>query len=235
MIVRAALLAVLAMTCSCRKPETMRAATEDAGASDASRDASSATSSVVDAGPALAPSSAPRLHLDLDDDAAHGRVSARRWLSTHGVAPDPIVDRVYACFTAQLGVPARDGLVCEQGGPMKGSLDSGESLFPLTLYVVDGKKLREVLEVPIAAGPLDREAPPDPKDPKRGQYVRLEAVVAPSGARVDVRELTDATANCAASLAAVPKDAPRIARMVRVACASVGVYTWDGSRFTKAR
>lgn len=169
--------------------------------------------------------------LDLEDDPKHGAIAARGWLKAHGIAPDAFVDRVYGCRVTTLGDPARDGLVCELGAPMKGSLDSGESVFPLTLWVVEGRRLREVLQVPLAAGPLDREAPPRPGDPREGQYVRLDVVLDTTGTRVEVRERSRAT--CASSLADVPKDAPRIAKMVRVACDAVGVYTWDTGKFVK--
>lgn len=179
------------------------------------------------------PEPPPVPHLSYEDDPSTGAVSAEKWLKARNVTSHPRTDLLSGCAITKLGAPPREGLVCDQQPPMAGSLTSGESLFGLTLWVVEGRALRQVLEVPIAAGPLDREGPPSAGDPHRGNYVTLEHALDPSGTRIEVREHADPAASCKAAIAGMPKDAPNILRVMRIACAATGVYTWQNNRFVR--
>lgn len=174
----------------------------------------------------------PTPRLSFEDNAATGAISAAGWLKARGIPAAAFENRIQGCAPTKLGAPPRDGLVCDEQPPMPGSLPSGESLFPLTLWVVEGRTLRVVLEVPIAAGPLDREEPMSKGDPHAGNYVTLRHAVDPSGLRVEVRE-RDGNASCASEIARMPKDAPKILRVMRATCAVTGVYTWQNGRFVR--
>lgn len=246
----AAFTSLLALAaCSRTGPDTARPSPPGvASASPASRaaalpssptTASSAAPSATAAAPLAPPASAtppapppPAPHLSFEDDAATGAIAAEGWLKARGIPPTAFVDRIQGCVPAKLGAPPREGLVCDQQPPMPGSLPSGESMFPLTLWVVEGRTLRVVLEVPIAAGPLDHEEPISAGDPNAGNYVTLRHAVDPSGVRVEVRE-RDGQDGCAAAIARMPKDAPKILRVMRTTCAVTGVYTWQTNRFVR--
>jgi hypothetical protein len=149
------------------------------------------------------------------------------------------VDEIYGCAPVQVGVPPRDGVWCmNTSGPMKGSLGTGESVFPLEVKVVDGHALRTVLRVPVAAGALDRMQAPSPRDPNHGNYIELDAELAPDGASITIREKAQPETKCAAALASTrqPDLAPILAsagKMIELACRSRGKYVWRGDRFLR--
>jgi len=166
------------------------------------------------------------------------------WLTLHGVTAsaasgtDPLQE-IYGCDPVRVGVPLRDGVWClNTSGPMKGSLGSGESVFPLEVKIVEGHVLRTVLRVPIAAGALDRMEAPRPDDPNQGNYIQLDAQLARDGSSITIREKAQPETKCAAALARTPQPdlAPVLAnarRMVELACRSRGRYVWRGDRFVR--
>jgi hypothetical protein len=165
------------------------------------------------------------------------------WLAAHGV-PSATDDRIgaSACSVVRVGRPIQEALLCIGGEPMEGSAPGGESVFPLLVAVPEKGKLHIALRVPISAGPEDRLGPAEPSDPNHGQYVELEATVAPDGMRLSIREHPGA--GCAETLRRYreinTKDSeqkgvlgPHIA-MVERACRSRGTYMWQGGRFVLA-
>ena len=120
-------------------------------------------------------------------------------------------------------------------GPPSQILRGGESVFSLQIFTTQGKAAQLSLDVPIAAGPLDREQEPSPSDPNEGQYIALEAVLDASGTTLTVREKTGAA--CVAALAQYkdPLLAPH-RKVITGACAAKGTYRWTndgGGRFVK--
>jgi hypothetical protein len=174
---------------------------------------------------------------------AEPTIDPEAWLAEKGVAhvPDRLSGSLFGCRAVRVGAPPRDGLFCPGGPPMEGSLPGGESLFPLVVAFVDGKTLRVALRVPLAAGPLDREMPPEENDPSGGNYVQLDAVLSTDGLHLSVRDRPGA--GCLERLAEYRKDnlsdpnlkgilTPHI-RVMEAACRSRGEYTWQGDRFTR--
>ncbi len=165
-------------------------------------------------------------------------VDGPAWFKSRGATPPSRIDSL-ACTETKIGAPPRDALRCH--GPPSFSTPGGESVFSLYVYTtVDragGKKAAQLaLEVAIAAGPMDREAPPDPNDPNEGQYIALEATLDASRTTITVREKTGAA--CAASLAQYkdPELAPH-RKVINLACAAKGTYRWTndgGGRFVKS-
>jgi hypothetical protein len=158
------------------------------------------------------------------------------WLAKHGVTTPDAEHRIGGCEAVKVGMPSRDALWCLGGsGPMAGSFDSGESLFPLTVRIAEGHALRNVLELPIAAGALSRDFDDDDKaDPNEGNYILLEARLAPDGSTVTVQEKVHPKAKCAAVVA--EHTALRLVKhrkVVEAACRSVGTYVWRGNRFVR--
>jgi len=116
---------------------------------------------------------------------------------------------------------------------MKGSLPTGESLFPLTVWLLEGQKLRLALEAPIAAGPLDREAPPAAGDVNQGMYIHLDAAVDASGNALEIRERPGA--ECAQILASLARDHLSSQRkVVEIACRARGRYFLRNGSFGRA-
>lgn len=180
-----------------------------------------------------APATPPtELRLSSIDDGA-GSVSVGAWLASHGIKSFPEnPDRLSGCRVVRLGEPARDGLVCDSGGPMKASFVTGESVFPFTVWSVSAGALRVALEVPIAAGPLDWDFD-ESEAPGGRMYVELDAKLSERGDAIDVVERPGKS--CATVLA--EHAAPELARhraVIRMACASAGHYIWSGGRFVRA-
>ena len=103
----------------------------------------------------------------------------------------------------------------------------------LSVLVVEGAKTRRALDIPIAAGPLDREIVPDAPAPD-DQYVELDATLEPSGTALVVREKPGKT--CANALAEYkgPELAPH-RRVIRKACAARGRYVLRNDVFVRER
>jgi hypothetical protein len=234
----------LASACGCAKPgmsgPTMPV---DAGPTPPARASASASAPAPDIVPldagspqTASTSRAPDVKtLDACPEAADPScVDAARWLAERGVGgvDGSRKDRLYGCNVVTLGAPPREGLFCNGGPPMKGSLPSGHSLFPLTVWVVEKHALRIVLEVPIAAGPLDREEPFDSSDPNRGNYINLEPTLRSGGTEIEIREASDPKASCAAALAA-NADSPKHRQVIQAACRSAGRWTWRDGRFVR--
>ena len=118
---------------------------------------------------------------------------------------------------------------------MAESFSSGESVFPLTVRVVEGHALRNVFEVPISAGALDRDLiDEDQADPNEGSYILLEGHLASDGGSIVVREKDHPKAKCAAVLAEHAEPAlAKHRKMIQAACRSVGTYVWRGNRFVR--
>ena len=152
------------------------------------------------------------------------------WLTAHGAAPPPDTERLGVCTAIRLG--AHDGLLCSRGAPSE-SLPGGESVYSLVVLVVEGAKTRRALDIPIAAGPLDREIVPDAPAPD-DQYVELDATLEPSGTALVVREKPGKT--CANALAEYkgPELAPH-RRVIRKACAARGRYVLRNDVFVRER
>jgi hypothetical protein len=179
-----------------------------------------------------APPPPTELRLSFADDAAAGSVAVSSWLASHGIERfTEHQDRLMGCRVVRLGEPARDGLVCD-GGPMKGSFMTGESVFPFTVWAVSAGALRVALEVPIAAGPLVWDFD-ESEVPGGRMYVELDAKLSERGDAIDISERPGKS--CALALA--EHAAPEFARhraVIRMACASAGHYSWSGGRFVRA-
>lgn len=160
---------------------------------------------------------------------------AREWLARHGVTTPDAEHRIAGCSPVAVGAPTRDGLWCiGNAGPMKGSFDTGESLFPLTVWVAEAHRLRAVLELPVAAGALDRLDLDVTGDPNQGNYILLAATLAPDSASITLSEKDHPNAKCAAVLAAhASKDLEKHRRVIQAACNAVGTYVWRGDRFVR--
>jgi hypothetical protein len=134
------------------------------------------------------------------------------------------------CEEIRFYVPPRAALACTKGGPMEGSSSSGESLYALDIIVVDGGRARRALHVPIAAGPLDREAPPREDDPNEGNYIQLAMDVDAANGAIVLREKGPRA--CTEALVRV-KAYARTLRVTSAACAARGRYVWRGDRFVR--
>ncbi len=186
------------------------------------------TTAQGDAGPGLSPAS------------VLGLEAAEAWLAKNRVRTPDAVNLVSGCEPFVIRPTNREALWCiGNRGPMAGSLPTGESVFPLTVLVVDGGRLRVALELPIMAGPLDRMTDPDqandPNDPNDGNYIVLVARRSTDGVTLTVEEQSQPQAKCASVLAA--HGAPDLAKhrkMIARACASRGAFEWRGGRFVRA-
>ena len=191
--------------------------------------------SVAPLEPARAPDRPKKRHLDVENDADAGAIAAGEWLAAHGMTAGDLVDRLYGCEVVTVGKPARDGLFCAMGAPMKGSVPTGESLFPVTVWAADGKKLRVAFEAPIAAGALDCDSVEPGVAGGGCKYVQLEAELTADGTTIAVRESAVPAEGCAHALAEYKgANLARHRSVIQTACRSIGSYVWRGDRFVRA-
>jgi hypothetical protein len=148
------------------------------------------------------------------------------WMRARGVpGTDALLERLGACREVHVGAPAREALLCVGGPPMAASFASGESVFPLIIAIAEKGKARAVLQIPIAAGALDRLGPND------SNYLDLTADLDQAGTVLTVSE--QPKAGCAERVAAhrAIGGLERHIRMIELACRSRGRWVWHDASF----
>ncbi|MFO0642617.1 MAG: hypothetical protein U0183_25525 [Polyangiaceae bacterium] len=168
------------------------------------------------------------------EDATFDEKGIEAWLTRAGITGKnaAIRDRLYGCRPVTVGLPRREAALCANAGPpMAASYPSGESVFPLVVFVAEGGAVHTALEIPLTARALDSLD----DDSGSSQYVALEARLSPDGMTIVVEENKRPDASCAAARAALAGPSfQRHRRMVDLACRSIGTYTWRAGRFVRA-
>jgi hypothetical protein len=160
---------------------------------------------------------APPAPKDIDDVA--------EWLRARNAKVPAALGTDASCTEEKLGT--NDALLCHSNPD---SLSTGESVYPITVWIVANGRAELALSAASGAGPLDRELDPG-GTPRDDMYIELDVTI--SGSTLTIAERPHKT--CMQVLAEyTSRELDGHRRVVQKACAARGRYALQNGKLVRA-
>jgi hypothetical protein len=175
--------------------------------------------------PTLIPTAAPLAVIDAAAPEAKYVDDVAAWLGARHAKVPAALGTDASCTEEKLGT--NDALLCHSNPD---SLQTGESVYPITVWIVANGRADLALSAASGAGPLDREFEPGGA-PRDDTYIELDVTI--SGSTLTIAERPRRT--CTQVLAQYTSrewDGHR--RVVQKACAARGRYTLQNGKLVRA-